>query len=263
MSYVHSADRSNHTLPLITLITVVYNNVNHIKGAIQSVLSQNHPHIEYVVIDGDSDDGTVEVIKEFQDKITVLLSEPDKGIYDALNKGIRHSSGDVVGFLHSDDFFSHDEIVSQIAKVFANDRVDVVYGDLNYVKKGQTNTIVRHWKAGEFSQRKLTYGWMPPHPAFYMRRELYDQFGGFDLTYKIAADYDCMLRFLSKRNLIVLYIPEVFVNMRVGVVSNKSLSNILQKSREDYRALKSNHVGGVLALVWKNLSKLPQFFIRQ
>ena len=245
-----------------SIITVVYNNADHINGAIQSVLSQDYPHIEYIVVDGGSTDGTVEAIELFGNQIQVFLSEPDNGIYDALNKGIASSSGDVIGVLHSDDLFAHDGVVSQIASAFIEDKTDVAYGDLDYVKKHQVNTVVRHWRAGEFSLGKLTHGWMPPHPTFCVRRVLYEQLGMYDLSYNIAADYECMLRFLSKQGLRVSYIKEVLVKMRVGGTSNKSLINIFQKSREDYRALKSNHVGGIFALFMKNLSKLPQFFIR-
>ena len=251
-------NQPDNSLALITIITVVYNNVNHIKGAIQSVLLQNYPNIEYVVIDGNSNDGTLEVLEEFRNQISVLLVEPDTGIYDALNKGISLSNGEVVGFLHSDDFFANNDVIADIAKVFKNDKTEVVYGDLDYVKNNN-ESIVRRWKAGNFSQRKLNYGWMPPHPTFYARRELYKNFGGFNLAYKIAADYDCMLRFLQK-DIVVSYIPKVLIKMRVGGASNKSFRNIIQKSQEDYRVMKNNKIGGFVPLIWKNLSKLQQFF---
>jgi glycosyltransferase len=248
----------DNSLTLITIITVVYNNVHHIKGAIQSVLLQNYPNIEYVVIDGNSNDGTLEVLEEFKNQISVLLVESDRGIYDALNKGISLSNGEVIGFLHSDDFFANNDVVGDIAKVFKNDKTEVVYGDLDYVKNNN-KSIVRRWKAGKFSQRKLNYGWMPPHPTFYARKELYKNFGGFNLAYKIAADYDCMLRFL-KKDIAISYIPKVLIKMRVGGASNKSFRNIIQKSQEDYRVMKNNKIGGFVALIWKNLSKLQQFF---
>jgi glycosyltransferase involved in cell wall biosynthesis len=244
----------------ISVITVVYNNSEHITSAVESVLLQNYSEIEYIVIDGGSTDGTIQLIEDYQDKISLFLSEPDGGIYDALNKGIRFATGEAIGFLHSDDLFAHDNVVSQVVEEFVDNKIDIVYGDLDYVMKDQINTVVRHWQAGEFSRNKLRYGWMPPHPTFYARRNLYQKFGGFDLNYRIAADYDSMLRILSDEAVKSYYIPEVLVKMRLGGVSNRSLINIIRKTKEDYRVLKSNHVGGLNALVWKNLSKLSQFF---
>jgi len=252
-------DKNENTLPLITVITVVYNNINHIEEALQSVLSQTYPNIEYVVIDGNSNDGTLEVLDAFSSQISILISEPDKGIYDALNKGINVSKGEIVGFLHSDDFFSDNNVISEIIEVFKSDKAEVVYGDLDYVRNNINKSTVRHWKAGHFSQHKLNYGWMPPHPTFYARRELYVNFGGFNLEYNIAADYDCMLRFL-KTDIVVSYIPKVLVKMRMGGLSNNSLRSIIQKSKEDYRVMKNNKIGGFISLIWKNLSKLNQFF---
>jgi len=222
------------------------------------VLLQNYPYIEYVVIDGNSNDGTLEVLEEFREHISILLVEPDKGIYDALNKGLRLSNGEVVGFLHSDDFFADNDVISNIANVFNHNKVEVVYGDLDFIKNN-SNFVVRRWRAGNFSQRKINYGWMPPHPTFYAKRQLYSEFGDFNLAYKIAADYDCMLRFLQK-DILVTYIPKVLVKMRVGGISNKSFRSIMQKSREDYRVMKNNKIGGFIPLLWKNLSKLQQFF---
>jgi glycosyltransferase len=247
---------NQNKLILITIITVVYNNVKHIKGAIKSVISQNYPNIEYVVIDGNSNDGTLEVLEEFRNQISVLLVEPDRGIYDALNKGISLSNGEFIGFLHSDDFFANNEVISDIAKVIKNDNSAVVYGDLDYVNN---KSIVRRWKSGNFSHRKLDYGWMPPHPTFYARRNLYENYGSFNLNYKIASDYDCMLRFLQK-DIVVSYIPKVLIKMRLGGASNRSIRNIIQKSLEDYRIMKDNNMRGFVPLIWKNLSKLQQFF---
>ncbi len=243
----------------ISVITAVYNNRDTIAEALDSALTQTHPDVELVVIDGGSTDGTREVLQGYADRLAVLVSEPDHGIYDALNKGIARAGGEVAGFLHSDDLFADVAVLSRIAAAFADPAVDAVYGDLLYVRKDDPSRVVRTWRADAFSPARMAHGWMPPHPTFYVRRAVYERLGGYDTSYRIAADYDCVLRLLGKGGVRAAYIPEVLVKMRVGGASNRSLKNILQKSREDYRALRVNGVGGLRALAWKNLSKLPQF----
>jgi glycosyltransferase involved in cell wall biosynthesis len=243
----------------VSIITAVYNNQETIASALDSALAQTGVELELIVIDGGSTDGTLAVLNGYADRIAVLVSEPDKGIYDALNKGIRRASGEVLGFLHSDDLFADDNVLKRVEGAFADPQIEAVYGDLLYVLKENPEAVVRYWKAGAFSRARLGWGWMPPHPTFYVRRAVYERMGMFDTNYRIAADYDCMLRFLGKGRVRVGYIPEVLVKMRLGGASNRSIKNILRKSQEDYRALKNNKVGGMGALVWKNLSKLPQF----
>lgn len=243
----------------ISLITAVYNNRSTIADTLESVFCQTFQNVELIVIDGGSTDGTVEVLHRYSDRISVLVSEPDQGIYDALNKGIRHSSGNVVGFLHSDDLFADSHVLNQIVSGFSNQDVGAIYGDLQYVRKNDISRVIRYWKAGEFKQHKLAYGWMPPHPTLYVRRSLYEKVGGFDTKFRIAADYDFILRLFLLPDLNPMYIPKVLVKMRVGGASNRSLSNVLRKSYEDLEALRMNRVGGVGALFWKNVSKLGQF----
>lgn len=221
---------------------------------------QDYGSIEHIVVDGASGDGTIEILENSRDQIDVLISEKDNGIYDALIKGIKISSGDVIGFLHADDLFANDGVVSRIAASFADPAVDAVYGDLVYVRKSDTSHVIRRWRAGDFSRRRLSWGWMPPHPTFYVRRNLYERFGTFNTRYRIAADYDCMLRILGQGGIVPTYIPEVLVKMRVGGASNRSIANILRKSTEDFQVLRRNNLGGLGALAWKNLSKLRQFF---
>ncbi len=240
----------------LSIITAVYNNKNTIKDAIDSVLSQTYENIEYIVVDGGSSDGTVDILQSYGDKISKLISEPDKGIYDALNKGIESASGDVIGFLHSDDVYSNSSLLSKVAYLFGEH--DGVYGDLVYTPKDDTEKIFRHWRAGEFHANKLAWGWMPPHPTLFLKREVYKKHGGFDLDFKIAADYDFMLRVLHT-GIKTGYIPEVLYKMRLGGKSNKSLKNIIQKSREDYIAIQKNGVGGMGTLAAKNLRKIGQF----
>jgi len=247
----------------ISVITAVYNARETIVDAIESVLVQDYGDVELVVIDGASTDGTTELLETFRDRINVFVSEPDKGIYDALNKGIRHATGDVVGFLHADDLFADDAVLSRVAAAFADGAADAAYGDLVYVSKAEPDKVIRYWQSGAYSVAKLKHGWMPPHPTFYVRRSVYEQHGSFDTSFRIAADYDCMLRFLGRAEVKATYIPSVMVKMRLGGESNRSVSNIIRKSKEDYRALKGNGVGGVWALDWKNLSKLPQFVKKQ
>ncbi len=244
----------------ISIITSVYNNKETIAEAIESVLSQTYENIEYIVVDGASTDGTVEVIQRYADRIDTFVSEPDKGIYDGLNKGVALATGDVVGFLHSDDLFEDEHVIAKIADAFKKRHVDSIYGDLTYVSKEDTGNVVRFWKSGAFTPGKLKRGWMPPHPTFYVKREVYEKYGAFDTGFKIAADYDTVLRFLGREKISTHYIPEVLVKMRVGGASNKSLKNLVQKSREDLRAMKNNGVGHVGSLFMKNASKVPQFF---
>ena len=246
----------------ISVITAVYNNRETISAALDSALGQSGVDIELVVIDGGSTDGTLEVLRSYTDRLHVLVSEPDRGIYDALNKGIQRASGEVVGFLHSDDLFADAGVLSRIAAAFADPEVGAVYGDLLYVRKDNPDEVVRYWRSGVFSERRLRWGWMPPHPTLYVRRHVYEQHGLFDTSFRIAADYDFILRTLGQNRVGVRYIPEVLVKMRVGGVSNRSLRNIVRKSSEDLRALRRNGVGGLGALLWKNLSKLPQFLGR-
>lgn len=246
----------------ISVITAVHNNRETISAALDSALGQSGVDIELVVIDGGSTDGTLDVLRSYADRLHVLVSEPDRGIYDALNKGIQRASGEVVGFLHSDDLFADADVLSRIAAAFADPGVGAVYGDLLYVRKDNPDQVVRYWRSGEFSGRRLGWGWMPPHPTLYVRRRVYELHGLFDTSFRIAADYDFILRALGQNRVGVRYIPEVLVKMRVGGASNRSLRNIVQKSNEDLRALRRNGMGGVGALMWKNLSKLPQFLGR-
>jgi glycosyltransferase involved in cell wall biosynthesis len=244
----------------ISVITAVYNNQATIASALESIFNQSYPSIELIVIDGGSTDGTLDVLNLWKDRIDVLVSESDEGIYDALNKGIVHSSGDVVGFLHSDDIFENNDVLANIASAFKDGTVDAVYGDLIYVRQNNIGQVIRRWKSGTYNNNSFSQGWMPPHPTFYVRRSVYYRLGRFDTRYHIAADYDIILRFLAVDKIKTVYIPKVLVRMRVGGVSNRSLKTILQKSYEDFYVLKRNNVGGIVALLRKNFRKLAQFW---
>ena len=246
----------------ISVITAVYNRADTIDDALDSVQSQTWPSVEHIIIDGASTDGTGARLVARADQFATLLSEPDQGIYDALNKGIARATGDVVGFLHSDDVYAHPDVLARIAEAFADPAVQAVYGDLEYVAQNDLQRVIRHWHSGRCTSARLAWGWMPPHPTLYVRRAVYERWGGFDTRYRIAADYDTILRFLYKAGLHTAYIPEVLVRMRVGGESNRSLERVLRKMYEDWQALRRNGVGGLGALLWKSLSKLPQFFRR-
>lgn len=246
----------------ITIITAVYNREATIAEAIESVARQGYPEIEHLIIDGASTDGTLAAIETVRRPAMRVVSEPDNGIYDALNKGFALASGEVVGLVHSDDFLAHDRVIEQVMAAFADPHVDAVYGDLDYVSATNPAAIVRRWKAGAFSPQKLRWGWMPPHPALFVRRRLWERRGTFDTRYRIAADYDAILRWFGNGEVRVVYLPEVLVKMRTGGESNRSLERILLKSREDHRALRANRMGGLGALAVKNLSKISQLILR-
>lgn len=247
----------------ISLITISYNSESSIRDTIESVLMQDYDDIEYIVVDGNSKDRTMEIVGSYGNRISKTVSEPDKGLYDALNKGIGMASGDVVGFIHSDDILAGPGIISLIARTFEEQNTDSVYGDLIYVYKNDTSRVLRYWKAGKFSRSRIKNGWMPPHPSFYVKREVYEKYGGFDISFRIAADYDSILRFLGKQKITTAYIPEVLVKMRVGGESNKSLKNIIRKSKEDIRAMRKNGFSPFPAIIIKNVSKIHQFVLRK
>ena len=246
----------------VSIITAVMNRSDTIEHVIESVQSQSHRDLEHVIQDGGSQDGTVDIIQRFSDSRTRLVSESDMGIYDAINRGIARSTGDVVGLLHSDDFFPHHDVVSRIAAAFEDPTVDAVYGDLDYVSASDSNRVIRRWRAGIASPAKLRHGWMPPHPTMYLRASVFRELGVYDTSFEIAADYDAILRFFGTGKVRSAYLPEVLIKMRLGGASNASLRSILKKSKEDLRALRRNGVGGYGALVLKNVSKIGQFVVR-
>ncbi|WP_452229287.1 MULTISPECIES: glycosyltransferase family 2 protein [unclassified Lacinutrix] len=248
----------------ISIITATYNSGATITSCMASVLAQTYPNIEYVIIDGNSTDNTIATVKQIQSEAPnaniVIQSEPDKGIYDALNKGIALATGDVIGFVHSDDLLANPKTLETIATIFKNQTVDGVYGDLQYVNKSDITKVIRYWKSEVFTKRLLKKGWMPAHPTLFLKRDVYKKHGRFNLTYKIAADYDFILRVFKDDSLAFSYLPEVITKMRAGGASNRSLKNILIKSKEDYKAITTNNIGSIWTILQKNVSKLNQFF---
>lgn len=243
----------------ISVITISFNSASTIRDTIESVLSQDYPNVEYIVVDGKSKDDTVEILKSYGDKIK-WISEPDKGIYDAMSKGVKLATGDVVGIINSDDYYPDAQTLSRVAKAFENSDIEAVYGDLQYVDFSDSNKVVRNWKSGEYNKENFLKGWMPPHPTFFLKKSVYDKFGYYDATFKSAGDYELMLRMLYRHNIKVAYIPNVQMKMRVGGVSNVSLKNRIRANKEDRRAWKINDLKPRwYTLYAKPLSKIFQW----
>lgn len=237
----------------ISLITATLNRAHVLGDALASVAAQTYPNIEHIVIDGGSSDQTEALMQEAS--VSVFRSAPDSGVYEALNKGMALASGDIVGVLHSDDIFASNEVLERVASCFEDPSVMVVYGDLEYVKRNDITSVVRVWRAGPWSKAKLAWGWMPPHPALFVRKSLFDRVGGYDPQYKISSDYKFILQIFSLPDIVVHYEPRTFVRMRMGGMSNKNLSSLLRKSREDLQIVRSLDRGGLLTILIKNLSK--------
>lgn len=246
----------------ISIITATYNSSKTVGDTLESVLSQTYPNIEHLIVDGASKDNTLEIVTSYQKDHPNIryISEPDQGIYDALNKGIAMATGDILGFVHADDMLAHPDTIAQIAAAFKGNNCDGVYGNLHYVNAQDSTKVVRNWKSQSFKKSLLKRGWMPAHPTLYLKTSLYHTYGVFDTSFRIAADYEMVLRLFKQPHLQFHYLPLTIVTMRTGGASNRSLQNILQKSKEDYRALKIHGLPMPwLILAWKNVSKLPQF----
>ena len=247
----------------ISIITVCYNSSETIEDTIQSVASQNYPNIEYIIVDGLSKDSTVDIIKKHSDVVSKWVSEKDKGIYDAMNKGIAMATGDIIGILNADDVYTNNEVLSYVVKQFEDQNVQGVYGDLKYVQKEDLTKVIRYWKSGEYSKGKFLQGWMPPHPTFYVRKSVYNTFGTYRTDMPSASDYEFMLRVIHVKEINLKYLPKVLVLMREGGVSNRSLKHRIDANRDDRRAWEVNGVKPKFyTLYLKPLSKLIQFVLK-
>ncbi|TSJ37382.1 glycosyltransferase [Mucilaginibacter corticis] len=243
----------------ISLITVTFNAARTIQACIESVIAQDYKNIEYIFIDGGSTDDTLAIASLYRSSIDYLITGPDRGIYDAINKGIALATGEIVGLLNADDVFAANDILSVVVRAFEGKQVKIVYGDLDYVR--QDGTIIRKWRSGEMKAGSFDRGWMPPHPTFYCRRGLFDQYGVYSLDHGTAADYELMLRYLHVYRLPSAYLPVVMVKMRTGGASNNSLGSRLKALGNDYKAMRSNKIKWPwLALLFKPLRKIKQFF---
>lgn len=246
----------------ISVITVVYNAVDTIEDTLKSVLEQDYQEIEHIVIDGGSTDGTMDIVNRYRKQLAVVMSEPDKGIYDAMNKGVRHANGDIIGTLNSDDWYADKSVLSRVAKAFTDDKnLDAVYGDIVFVTKGEPHSLVRYWQSRPYQDGLFEKGWMPPHPTFFVKKECYSRFGDFDLDLKIQSDFDLTMRFMVVNKIKTQYLPGVMVKMRMGGVTNNRISNVIKGNYEAYRACKKNGLSVTpLFMVKKILSRIPQFF---
>ena len=247
----------------VSIITVVYNNKNYVEECIKSVLSQTHGDIEYIIIDSESTDGTLDIINKYKDRISRVVSEKDPGHIHAFNKGINLASGEIIGFLHSDDMYADNNVVYSVVKAFNDSDRDCVYGDLVYVQREDPNKVVRYWRAGEGDRAKIARGWMPPHPSLFIKHDIYKRYGVFNTDFKISADYEIILRFLYMHRISMCYIHKLCVKMRTGGISNRNILRVIQKSYEDYKACKTYGINkATYALMLKNFRKIPQFFNR-
>lgn len=234
----------------ISIITATLNSSRTISTCLDSVKNQS-VETEHIIIDGGSEDGTIDILEHYP-HISHIISEKDSGIYDAMNKGIALSSGDIIGILNSDDFYPNKYVLEKVLNEFRDCKLDACYGDLQYVSARDTSIITRDWKSGEFTTKGFFWGWMPPHPTFFVRRRIYEKYGMFNLALGSAADYEIMLRFLIKNEINIVYIPEILVRMRSGGVSNSSLANRLLANRMDRKAW---YVNGMRPYPWTILFK--------
>ncbi len=247
----------------ISIITATYNSASTIRDTLDSVASQKGVTIEHIIVDGKSTDNTLDVVRKYK-HVATLISEPDKGIYDAMNKGVNLATGDVIAILNSDDFYQNNFVLSTVMTVFEDFGVDSCYGDLQYVDQNNTSKIVRTWKAGAFNRKKFLTGWMPPHPSFFVKKEVYQRYGLFDLRLKSSADYELMLRFLYRHRISTHYIPKVLVKMRAGGQSNASLLNRIKANKEDQLAWKINSLKPWPFTTWlKPIRKIGQFHFKR
>jgi len=243
----------------ISIITVTHNAESTLEDCLESVTAQS-ANVEHLIIDGASTDGTQQVIRKYQNTLEKVVSEPDEGIYHAMNKGLRMVTGDIIGILNADDYYPSKNVLSWVADAFSDPTVDACYGDLVYVDSKDTNKTVRFWRADDFDSSKFYWGWMPPHPTFFVRRSVYERYGMFDLSLGSAADYEIMLRFLLKCGLKAVYVPQVLVNMRTGGVSNASIKNRLLANKMDRKAWQVNGLRPYPWTLWfKPLRKVGQW----
>lgn len=214
----------------VSIITVCFNSAKTINETLHSVTTQRYPNIEYIIIDGGSTDHTLDIIQKYRANIATLRSEKDKGIYDAMNKGIAAATGEVIGLLNADDLYAHEDVISQVAQIFNDPSIDACFGDLVYFSDKAPDKIVRYWRSGPFVPNSFVKGWCPPHPTFFVRRSVYERLGTFNTNYAMGNDVELMMRFLEKHRINSVHLSQVLVKMRLGGVSNRSIGHIIQQN---------------------------------
>ena len=248
----------------LSIVTATFNSEHTVRDTIESVLSQSFTDYEYLIVDGCSKDSTLDILREYEPKFNGRMhwkSEPDKGIYDAMNKGFKWAQGDILMLINSDDFFARQDALEKVVESFEkHPEADCVYADLYYVSQNNIDNIVRVWKTGE--QKPMKKGWLPAHPTFYAKRECYEKYGYFNLNYPLAADFELMLRFVEKHHIKLQYLPEYLVKMRLGGATSKNVQNVYRQDVETIRAFKENGLpgGNIMYLFWRYLPKVKQFF---
>ena len=246
----------------ISIITVVFNGEKFIEKTIKSVLSQTYQNIEYIIIDGGSTDGTVDIIKKYGSKIDLWKSEKDNGIYDAMNKGISLATGEVISLINSDDYYYRNKTIETIMSIFNNDKVDICYGDCIQVSRNDETKVIRYWKSKDLTYKNYHYGWYPPHPSFFVTKKMYEKYGTFDTNIKIASDVDLMLRFLNIKSTNDIYSPNILVSVRAGGLSNKNFTNTMKLNLEIWKSLKKYNLNKSVFhyILGKLLSRILQFY---
>lgn len=251
----------------ISIITVAFNSATTIRDTLESVLNQDHDDVEYIVVDGNSQDDTLSILEEYKSRFEgkmKYISEPDKGIYDAMNKGLALTSGDVVGILNADDFYSSGYILSTVAEYFMKYDCDGIYGDLDFISSDNIHKVVRRWKSSPYKKGAFRKGWHPPHPTFFVKKEIYRKYGNFDTSLNVSADFELMLRFIERYEINVRYIPQIMIKMRYGGESTGSWKKILEGNRNILKAFKKNQlkVNEVNYVIFRALTKTSQFLVR-
>lgn len=243
----------------ISIITPTHNSASTLPTNLHSITSQSYNPIQHIIIDAQSTDNTLDLVKQISPN-SHIISEPDQGIYDAINKGISHSSGEIIGILNSDDFYANENVIEKVMKLFEDPTIDAVYADLDYVHPSDIKKVIRKWRSGPYDRAKFLQGWMPPHPAFFIRKKYYEKYGMYTIDLKISADYELMLRMLYKHKLHCYYLPQVIVHMRTGGISNASFKSRWHANRQDRKAWTMNGLTpGALTLIKKPLQKVLQY----
>ena len=244
----------------ISIITTTYNSEATIRDTLESVNAQTYPHIEHIIVDGNSKDNTLEIVKKYGKRVSILISEPDNGIYDAMNKGIKAATGDVIGILNSDDFFTSNDVISAVVSTFKNNDIDAVFGDIHYVKPDNLNKCVRYYSSAAFNPSLFKFGIMPAHPSFYVKRSCYEKYGLYSLDYKIASDFDLLIRFLYTHKIKYRYLKKDFVTMRTGGASTKNLNSRMLLNKEDLKACRKYGIAtNIFMIMFKYLYKIFEF----